>query len=616
MFSNIKYLLFLSILFSLFSCSVARKLEGVATGVERVDLALPVKEVVSVEGRSEASVTQVEDNGEPFIMKALKDSRSGEMVATDVISASRVYARFRNVAERFGKVSLEFDVIVPSEMMDSRWRLKFFPILEICGDSLTLDPIFITGEDYRSGQLRGYRRYEAFLASILTDSTDFIRLGQLEYFIQRNFPDIYAMKRDSSFVCQDHASKVFGVSEKQAIEHYTMRWLVARNKRRMGRRQEMYNKYIKDPLDQGSIRLDTLIDNGVGDIIYRYKYMAKSCPGLRKIVLSLESSLYEDGELIVSLPRPEDVVFYVSSLSTLVDKTVRYKKEVIDRVVYDNTYAFIDFEAASSVVDSTLSDNARELARIDKVVSSLGSMQDYALDSIRVTSSCSPEGAYVYNEKLAEARSEAVVDWLGKGLDPLVGLASRSVPENWDGLCRLVAADTVLSLAFKDKVLAGHTADDLDMVEKELSGWADYRHLRERVYPRLRTVNFEFFLHKRGVVKDTIHTTVVDSVYMEGVEALIELDYKRAVTLLLNYEDYNAALACLAAGYEETAQAILSRLEASSLSDYLLAIISARRGENALALEYFKKAVNKEPALVHRANLDPELADIIQLLTN
>ena len=52
----------------------------------------------------------------PVIMNAIRDSETGEMVATDIISASKVVARFRNVAERAGYVTIGFDVSVPAEM--------------------------------------------------------------------------------------------------------------------------------------------------------------------------------------------------------------------------------------------------------------------------------------------------------------------------------------------------------------------------------------------------------------------------------------------------------------------------------------------------------------------
>ena len=56
-------------------------------------------------------------------MNAIRDE-NGEMVAHDRITASYVTARFRNVAERHGKVDIAFDVRVPAQMLDSRWQLS------------------------------------------------------------------------------------------------------------------------------------------------------------------------------------------------------------------------------------------------------------------------------------------------------------------------------------------------------------------------------------------------------------------------------------------------------------------------------------------------------------
>lgn len=59
------------------------------------------------------------DGREILIMKAVKDD-NGEMVAHDVIDAAVVTARFRNVAERHGRVDIEFQITVPEAMQDSR----------------------------------------------------------------------------------------------------------------------------------------------------------------------------------------------------------------------------------------------------------------------------------------------------------------------------------------------------------------------------------------------------------------------------------------------------------------------------------------------------------------
>ena len=55
-----------------------------------------------------------------------------------------------------------------------------------------------------------------------------------------------------------------------------------------------------------------------------------------------------------------------------------------------------------------------------------------------------------------------------------------------------------------------------------------YQHLICELYPKLRTVRFEFHLHRKDMVRDTIHTTIIDSTYMAGVQALQNRDYKMA----------------------------------------------------------------------------------------
>ena len=82
-----------------------------------------------------------------------------------------------------------------------------------------------------------------------------------------------------------------------------------------------------------------------------------------------------------------------------------------------------------------------------------------------------------------------------------------------------------------------------DDVEAKLSRMEEYRYLREKIYPKLRSVSFDFHLHRAGMQKDTVHTTELDTVYMAGIEALRNLDYKKAVEKLRPYRDYNTALA-------------------------------------------------------------------------
>ena len=551
----------------------------------------------------------------PILMNAIRDSETGEMVATDVISASRVTARFRNVPERDGYVTIGFDITVPAEMMDSRWQLKVRPAMKIQDDTIQLQPVYMTGKGYRQEQLRGYQRYRAFLASIITDTTDLVRMGQLEIFLQRNFPETYRMKSDSSIVTQPMAESLFGVTQMEALKHYTRDWRVRRNEWKKRNKGAVFRRYVKDSIVREGLKLDTVITRS-GDFIYQYNHTFRSRPGLKKVVVSISGELYEHGKCILALPFPEDLTFYVSSLSSLADTSVRYMMIVLERRVDDHTKALIDFESASARVDTSREDNASELRRVMLCIGDVVSRDDLVLDSLVVAASCSPEGKYGYNEKLSAARSAAVMDMLGRSVTPELKLLMKasSVPENWSQLRLLVQNDTIMSSAGKRRMLM--LMEDLsqpDVVEKKLSHMSEYRYLREKLYPQLRSVSFDFYLHRKGMVKDTVHTTRVDTVYMSGVEALSRLDYKRAVEVLRPYSDYNTALAYVSSGYNHSALQVLEGLDDNdSRVCYLLAMVLSRLGNEKRALKYFERALELAPALEFRANLDPEMSELVR----
>ena len=556
----------------------------------------------------------------PLIMNAIRDSETGEMVATDVISASKVTARFRNVAERAGYVSISFDVTVPAEMADSKWQLKIRPFMAILEDTLALDPLYITGANYRAAQLRGYQRYRAFLNSIITDTTDFIRIGQLEIFLERHYPETYAMKRDSSLISEPEAENLFGVTQRDALIHYSRSLKWHRNERKKSRIDLMYRKYVKDPIVREGIRLDTVLIGTEGDFIYRYEHTFRSRPKLKKVMISLKGSLYERGEQILELPFPDDLTFYVSSLSTLADDRPKYRMIVLERAVFDNTKALIDFRQGSSEVDTTMGDNASEMARVRRCIDDVFAREEFVLDSLVIVASCSPEGTYSLNRRLSKERSESVMKFIGEYVPEewRDSLKASELPENWEQLSRLVENDTVIAEAHRRKIVKMiEEMKNPDETERKLSGMKEYRYMREKLYPKLRSVRFDFYLHRAGMIKDTIHTTELDTVYMAGIQALKELDYKRAVTLLRPYDDYNSALAFMSADYNHSAIDVLDRLDDSDPKVcYLKAMVLSRLGQHQEAMKYFELCLAYDPYMEHRANLDPEMYMIVKQRQN
>ena len=612
---------------SVTSCTSYKRVRQMRTG--EVMLGLSVREDTRYEEPEQEPVVDsmsAEVSGGPIIMNAIRDTETGEMVATDVISASKVTARFRNVAERDGYVTIGFDITVPESMMDSRWRLKILPNMLIASDTLHLMPVYVTGKAYRNAQLRGYQRYRAFLSSIVTDTTDMIRMHQLEIFLERHFPQTYMMKNDTSIISSPRAESLFGVTQLEALRHYTRHWKVKRNEWKKRNRSAVFGRFVKDPVISEGAKLDTVI-TAEGGLVYQYNHTFRSRPGLRKVMVSLDGKVYENGNCVLELPFPQDLTFYISSLSSLVDTTVRYRMQVLERTVYDHTLALIDFDKGSFRVDTLLGDNASELRRVHRCVEDVIARSGLVLDSLVVRASCSPEGAYRLNERLSLARSKAVTEAVSVPAEMKRCLKTACMPENWGHFRKLVSNDTLLGRTSRDKILkltqgldvigrregTADSAEAMDKAEAKLSGLPEYKYLREKIYPQLRSVSFEFHLHREGMVKDTVHTTVVDSVYMSGVEALKELDYKTAVGILRPYRDYNAALACLSMGYDHSALDILEGLDLQEPRVcYLMAMVLSRLERYGRAMECFEKALELAPALEFRANLDPEMSVLIK----
>lgn len=611
---NIMILLMLAVV----SCTPYRKMQKIVSGEVGMVISVPDEKPLDEE-KEDVKIDSIRGSltDEPIIMNAIRDNETGEMVATDVIDASRVVARFRNVAERAGYVSISFDVIVPEEMSDSDWQLKLRPLMRIQEDTLRLDPIYITGAGYRAGQLRGYQRYRNFLASIISDTTDFIRIGQLEIFLERFFPETYAMRTDSSFVSDPDAETLFGATQADALRHYTRRLKWIRNERRKARADRMYGRYVKDPIVVEGIRLDTVITSSDGDFVYRYMHTFRSRPNLKKVMVTLSGDMYERGECIHHLPFPEELTYYISSLSTMADLTPKYRMIILQRTVYDNTKALIDFALGSSEVDTTLSDNASELRRIRRCIEDVVARDEYALDSLVIMASCSPEGSYAHNRRLSAARSEAIRKYIGDYVPEEWRdscLKTSLMPENWEQLRRLVANDTLMGDAAVKRILAVTDGmKDPDVAERKLSRMAEYRYLRERIYPKLRSVSFDFHLHRVGMQKDTVHTTELDTVYMAGLDALKELDYKKAVALLRPYGDYNSALAFMSADYNHSALDVLNRLDDRDPKVcYLKAMVLMRLDMPDEAMKYFELSIAYDPYMEYRANLDPEMFSLVK----
>lgn len=638
-------------------CSYYKKVSNLQRGETVATVVLPSNEVVAkitnktVEGNNEDighdKIVRTELQGDAIIMNTVYDEDSGETVITDNLKEVVVEAPYKNIAERNGIIELAFDLIVPAQMQDPKWQLRFTPQLFYLEDSVNLNKIYITGNMYRQKQLRGYELYNRFLNSILPDSSfikSFCYVRLMEIFLKRNFPSVHNLKSDTLLHNLSYIEELLGDDGIRVIEHYTKNRIVKRNNRRKQMREKMFSKYVKVPLDTAGLRLDTIITNSNNTLTYRYLQSFKTLPRLKKIELQIRGDVYESDKLIYSMPPAPRLTYYVSSISWFVSDHTRYIERVIERNAYINTAAYIDFPAGKYNLIDTLSNNKIEADRIKSNLRDIATDGTFVMDSVVMTACCSPEGRYANNIILSKKRGESIkryflkfynhltdsinapvwhIDFDGQteraiekqansskesihGNDIAERFKVETIPENWDKLYTLLVNDSITKS--NSAIHALFEIEDLDLRERELGKMPEYRYIRSTLYPLLRTVKFEFFLHREGMIKDTVHTTEVDSMYMKGVDALKERDYKLAIDCLKGYKDYNTAVAYICMDYNHSALEILNSLPDNSRVLYMRALVNARLNREEEAAELLVRAVEREPSLRFRVNLDPEMS--------
>ena len=580
---------------------------------------------------------------EMVLMKAIKDEETGEMVAHQELTAAYVTARFRNIAERHGKIDLEFEVRVPEELISQAWQLRFYPEMVVLQDTIALEHVNITGLGYRKNQLRGYERYNQFLSRIVWDPEKFIDIRNLEIFLMRNLPYIYAFKTDSSYVSEVEFESYFGVSEQQAIDHYTNKFSKNMNEKRKERRSKMYLKYIKAPIVTDGIRLDTVITDVNGDFIYNYVQTVETRKGLRKIDVTLTGDVFEANRRLYNIPKTDPLTFYISSLSSFVDRTPRYLTKVIERRAEANAAWNIDFKVGKYDIDENLGENAGQIDNIKMNLRRLMTNEEFILDSITISAFASPEGTVAANNKLSGLRAAGTASYFNKfvkhyrdslkaeaGMSIVVGddlaesgmmqagdeigdihFLSKNGGENWDYLTTLIGASD-LSDREKSQYMDALSVSNLDERENKLKPYPFYQMVKKDFYPKLRKVQFNFFLHRKGMVKDTVHTTVLDSTYMKGVMMIDDRDYEGAAAMLGTYNDYNTAIAYVSLDRNMSALAILEKLEQTPQVNYMLAVVYSRLSRDQEAVERYLTSCKQDPSYVHRGNLDPEIAALIK----
>ena len=100
--------------------------------LKRVRISQPrTSEAVADTGyRLPQQITWTDDKGEQHIVtEAARDSVTGEYITQMELAEITVVARSKQVAERNGKINLDFVVTVPGELINNKWQLQLTPVV-------------------------------------------------------------------------------------------------------------------------------------------------------------------------------------------------------------------------------------------------------------------------------------------------------------------------------------------------------------------------------------------------------------------------------------------------------------------------------------------------------
>lgn len=504
---------------------------------------------------------EYEQDTRPQVVKLQRDSNSFFLVPTDTLTGGErvisldieqvtIVSRTRSLPERNGKVTIDFVVTVPKQMLGSSRSVVITPYLHKNSDPEPLQDLTIRGGLFNKVQERDYWQYATYL--------------------WRFDPDSIQAER-------------------------------------------AFQRFVKFPYPEDA-RIDSVVENR-SRISYYYSQDIATDETSKKLLITLQGKVTGLDDSSYQLPSTDTLTYLVSSMLSFVDTTTHYKIKVIHKYATVQDRNYIQFPVNDTRILDTLGGNACQLDQIETRMKGLIDQQEFFVDSIVLTASASPEGNYIRNRTLAQGRAYALKRFLrkkiGSQLDTL--LRVRWVAEDWQELAARIRNEE--KVAHRDEMLKLiDSQKDPDRRECELRDRfpADYRYLKESVYPWLRAVTIRYDLRRVGMIQDTIHTREVDSAYMRGVDLLQKRKYAKAHYILHDYRDRNTVVALLSLGHDAQALEMLERLGPSAIVEYLKAVACSRLGHKSEGRKHFLKACALDERMQFRANLDPEITELLK----
>lgn len=465
----------------------------------RVRISQPqMKEAVADTGfRLPRQITWTDDKGkEHIVTEATKDSVTGEYITQMELSEITIVAKSKQVAERNGKINLDFIVTVPGELISNKWQVQLTPVAYKSADTLYLDRIFLSGADFAKMQKKGYMRYQAFMNSIIPDSLYLQKL-----FDEKGYRKALAELEEEYFQAWKHEviskERWIDWSDKTNARFALFNYRMERNKQAIAGynsileylpayrlRREMDGKYIPSkwkifaegnykirtrnitPEDSASItrrftdyakmaenrkrkeQAGEMYEKYVrfpyeaarldtvikeGDnFVYYYKQELPATENTKKIDLTLDGQILSKDETKTQLPPSDTITYFISSMVQFLDHSPRYKKKIITRKDEVNLRAYVTYKSGATEFSEDIGDNRAEIDKVFETIHGINYTGEFLIDSIRMTATSSPEGSADMNLFLSKGRALALKKYLARRSDDREGVDTLFRP-CWTG---------------------------------------------------------------------------------------------------------------------------------------------------------------------------------------
>ena len=533
---------------SLFGCSVAGRLQRQQMTASLSQLTRAERQERQQDYRPQ--VVKLQRDSNTFFLAPVDTLADGERVMALQIEQVTVVAKMRSIPERNGRVVLDFIVTLPKQLLGKSRSVVITPILHKPDESVALEDLMIRGGRFSLLQERDYWQYETY--------------------VERFRPDTVG-------------------------------------------REAAFNRFVKFPYPE-DVRLDSLVE-GRSTVTYYYSQAVKTDETSKKMLVTLQGQVLAVDDSAYRLPPSDTLSYVVSSMLSFVDTVPRYRIKVIDKFVTVEDRNYIQFFVGDTRVVDTLGDNRRQLDKITGLMRQIVEQQEFWVDTITLTAASSPEGAYAFNDRLSQGRAAALKRYLvrryGRSIDTM--LTVRWVAEDWQELTNRIRTDreVVSRDAILELIVAEKNPDRREQAIRQRFP-KEYAYIRSVIYPQLRAVNFRYSLRRKGMVKDTIHTTELDTAYARGVQLLQKRKYAKALYILNDYNDRNTVVAHLSMDHNERALELLATMPKDAVTEYLRAIACSRLGRKEEGRRHFLEACQRDERMEYRGNLDPEIAELLK----